>query len=245
MSENSKQQRDYDLEEPKADLIEIFSSYQGEGLFVGAKQVFVRFAGCNLDCSFCDTKSEATIRGATVEDVLKSVMEFEKNAGKHHSVSLTGGEPLLHVCFLEHLLPRLGEKGFKTYLETNGILSRELERIIDHIDIVAMDIKLPSSTGMKPFWEEHSEFLGISKKKDVFIKVVVNENTQREDVVKARDLVEKCDHKVPFIIQPASIDDKGTSKITKKTLLELLNLSEERLSSVRVIPQVQKFLSIK
>lgn len=245
MNEDSKRQRDDGLDDPRADLIEVFSSYQGEGLFVGAKQVFVRFAGCNLDCSFCDTRMEAAIKGATVEDVLKIVMEYEKSHGRHHSVSLTGGEPLLHVDFLQRLLPKLKYKGFKTYLETNGILSRELERVIDHIDIVAMDIKLPSSTGMKPFWQEHAEFLAVSKKKDVFIKVVVNENTRHEDVIKARDLVERCDRKVPFIIQPASIDDKGTSKVTKKMLLEFLDLSEERLSNVRVIPQVQKFLSIK
>ena len=230
---------------PTADLIEIFSSFQGEGLFVGAKQIFIRFSGCNLNCSFCDTKKEAAIKGATVEGVLKAVMEIEKERGRHHSVSLTGGEPLLHTGFLERLLPILKEKDFKTYLETNGTLSGELKRVIDRIDIIAMDIKLPSSTNMRPFWEQHAEFLGESKKKDMFVKVIVTEETTDEDVIKARDLVAMIDRNVPFIIQPASVDDEGKTKVPMDRLFEWLDLAEENLSNVRVIPQVQKFLSIR
>lgn len=232
-------------EGPKADLVEIFSSFQGEGLFVGAKQIFIRFAGCNLNCSFCDTQKDAVIKDATIDEVLKEVVELEKTEGRHHSVSLTGGEPLLHVSFLEELLPKLKERAFKTYLETNGTLSEELKRVIDYVDIVAMDIKLPSSTDMPPLWEEHAQFLKIAKEKDLFIKVVVTENTSENDIIKARDMVEGFNGNVPLILQPASIDEKGSFKVAKKRLLGYLNLSEERLKNVRVIPQVHKFMGVK
>ena len=91
----------------KADIIEIFSSYQGEGLFIGAKQIFIRFAGCNLSCCFCDTPKDAAMKDMSVSQVMEKVKDLEKNHGLHHSISLTGGEPLLHVEFLEHLLPML------------------------------------------------------------------------------------------------------------------------------------------
>lgn len=231
--------------EPKADLVEIFSSFQGEGLFVGAKQIFIRFAGCNLNCSFCDTQKDAVIKDAAVDEVLKEVMELEKTEGRHHAVSLTGGEPLLHVDFLEFLLPKLKEKNFKTYLETNGTLSEELRRVIDYVDIVSMDIKLPSAANMSPLWEKHIEFLKIAREKDVFVKVVVTDDTLEGDIIEARNIVGKFNHNMPFILQPASMDEKGTFKIATKRLLSYLNLSEERLRNVRVIPQVHKFMSIK
>ncbi len=245
MKKNTRRRREDNGAAGTADLIEVFSSYQGEGLFVGAKQIFVRFAGCNMDCSYCDTRREAAIKGATVEELLKSIFKLEKDEGRHHSVSLTGGEPLLHAGFLEYLLPRLKKNGFKIYLETNGTLSQELERVIEYIDIIAMDIKLPSSTGMRPYWAEHADFMAVSRKKDLFIKIVVTEKTEERDVVRARDLVVKYDLNMPVVIQPATVDDKGTTKVSKKMLLRFLDLSEERLNNVRVIPQVQKFLSIK
>lgn len=247
MREFSKKYADDNIirESRMADLVEIFSSFQGEGLFVGAKQIFIRFAGCNLNCSFCDTNKDAVIKGASVEQVLKDVIALEKRKGRHHSVSLTGGEPLLHAVFLESLLPKLRERNFKTYLETNGTLARELKRVISYIDIVAMDIKLPSSSGMRPLWKEHVQFLKISRKKGVFIKVVVTEKTLKDDIAKARDLVVSFDNNIPFVIQPASIDDRGVTKVPKNMLIDFLNLSEKKLNNVRVIPQVHKFMAVR
>ena len=229
----------------KADLVEIFSSYQGEGLFLGAKQIFIRFAGCNLNCAFCDTPKDAVVKDATVEQILRKVTELEKDFGSHHSVSLTGGEPLLHVNFLEHLLPNLKKQNFKTYLETNGTLSEELKRIIGHIDIIAMDIKLPSSTDMPPLWERHIEFLKIARKRNVFIKAVVTDNTSEKDIIEARNIIESFDKNMLFVLQPASPTESGDFVAKRKKLLDCLHLSEEKLRNVRIIPQVHKFLGIK
>lgn len=229
----------------KVDLIEIFSSYQGEGLFIGAKQIFIRFAGCNLNCCFCDTSKDAAMKDMSVSKVMEKVKDLEKNHGLHHSISLTGGEPLLHVEFLEHLLPRLKKENCKTYLETNGTLIKELKHVIGHIDIVAMDLKLPSSTGMVPLWSKHIEFLKIARKKNVFIKAVITDDTLDADIVRARDLIEEFDKNMMFVLQPASPIERRPFMVSKNKLLHFLHLAEKKLNNVRIIPQVHKIMGIK
>ena len=69
----------------------------------------------------------------------------------------------LHRDYLLKFLPELKKNNFSTYLETNGTLFGNLREVINFIDIIAMDIKLPSSTGKWDFWNEHAEFLKIAK----------------------------------------------------------------------------------
>ena len=231
--------------EPKADIVEIFSSFQGEGPYIGVKQIFIRFAGCNLNCSFCDTPNDVIFKDVTVAQIMERVKDLEEACGVHHSISLTGGEPLLQADFLVHLLPILKEQNFKTYLETNGTLIEALKRVIKYIDIIAMDMKLPSSTGMPLLWQNHIYFLNIAKEKDVFVKVVVTENTLEKDILEARDIVERFDENIIFVIQPASTGDKGTFKVSEEKLLDYLDLSRERLRDVRIIPQMHKLIGMK
>ena len=54
-----------------APIIEIFSSIQGEGLLIGERQIFVRFAGCNLDCTYCDTKNSQSANVGTICQLIK------------------------------------------------------------------------------------------------------------------------------------------------------------------------------
>ncbi len=229
----------------KADLIEIFSSIQGEGLLVGAKQIFIRFAGCNLRCDFCDTPKGAVIKGASAKKVLEKVKELDRARGEHHSVSLTGGEPLLYVAFLKELLPKLKRAGFKTYLETNGTLYKELKGVIKYIDFIAMDFKLPSSAAMAPLWRLHREFLKIARKKKVFVKAVVTKKTQLADVIEASRIIEKIDREIIFILQPATPVRTRDTEVPKEKLREYRHISAERLTNVRVIPQMHKIMGIK
>jgi organic radical activating enzyme len=233
------------VEQPNADLVEIFSSFQGEGIFIGAKQIFIRFAECNLNCSFCDTPKGVLMKGMTIGQVLKEAKELERVFGLHHSVSLTGGEPLLHADFLECILPELKKEDYKIYLETNGTLIEKLKRVVDCIDIVAMDIKLPSSTKMPPFWERHLEFMKVAAKKNLFIKVVITDDTSQDDIMKAGDLIESIDSNIPLVLQPASVDEDGSFTVPKKRLLGYLELCKQRLKDVRIIPQVHKLMGIK
>lgn len=229
----------------KADLIEIFSSIQGEGLFLGAKQIFVRFAGCNLACSFCDTPKKAVIKGLDAEEILKKIKELEREKGGHHSVSLTGGEPLLYAGFLKDFLPKLRRAGFRIYLETNGALPEELEKVIKYVDVVAMDFKLPSSAAAPALWKEHAEFLKIARKKKVFVKIVVTDNTSKVDILKAIGLIKKADRSILLVLQPVTMKQGGISPAARDRILGYLGLAGRDLEDVRIIPQMHKVMGIK
>lgn len=188
----------------KAKISEIFVSIQGEGKFVGQDQCFVRFYDCNLNCDYCDTK----LSEFKEYDPDELINEIKRTVGNRDikTVSLTGGEPLLQSGFLLDFLPKLKAERFTSYLETNGVLHNELFDIVDYIDVIAMDIKLPSSTKQKDFWKEHEECLKIAKNKDVFVKVIICLETLMEDFKRAVSIVLNIDPNITFILQPNSAD---------------------------------------
>lgn len=231
---------------PKADIVEIFSSIQGEGIFVGARQIFVRFKKCNMVCEFCDTPNSGAFKEYSPNQLMHEVKVLEEMKGAHHSVSLTGGEPLVYSEFLKVFLPLLKKNNFKSYLETNGTLPKELADIIEFIDIIAMDFKLPSSTDNKAYWKEHLEFLKIAIRKKVFVKTVVTPNTKKNDVEEAIKLIKAVDKKIPFIIQPATPVNTHDRPIGENRLLEFLDIaSKNDVENSRVIPQMHQMLRIK
>jgi len=168
-------------------ITEVFDSVQGEGLYLGEKQLFVRFFGCNLKCRFCDTRLDRFIEYEP-QELLEELKLYEDD---YHSVSFTGGEPLLQVDFLRDVLALTSQHGHKNYLETNGTLVGELEKVIDYLDIVAMDFKLPSSTDMGMLWGMHRKFLKVASKKEVFLKVVICQSTTEEDLIEALWLIKE------------------------------------------------------
>ena len=231
----------------KAEITDIFSSIQGEGIFVGAKQIFVRFKKCNLSCAFCDTPRIPEAKDYSPSELMKEIKALELAKGPHHSVSLTGGEPLLYHDFLKVFLKML-KKGrrFKSYLETNGTLPHELSEIIDLVDIVAMDFKLPSATLERAYWHEHAEFLKIASKKKVLVKAVVTPATRKEDVEKAIHLIKQLHRGIPFILQPASPVKSDEKDIGREKLFDFLETGlRNNLTNIRVIPQIHKILKVK
>ena len=231
---------------PKAEITEIFSSVQGEGIFVGARQIFVRFKKCNMACEFCDTPNEGIVKEYSPEALTREIKALDKTKGPHHSVSLTGGEPLIYTEFLKSFLPLIKKEGFKLYLETNGTLPNELESVIDFIDIVAMDFKLPSSTGLGAYWKEHLEFLKIAVRKKVFVKSVVTTDTKKEDVEEAARLIRGVNKKIPFILQPATPVKNFDKRPAGNRLLEFLDIAlKNEVENSRVIPQTHKISGVK
>lgn len=230
----------------KAQIAEIFSSVQGEGIFVGARQIFVRFKRCNMACEFCDTPDDTAVKEYTAAALMNEVKTIDESNGPHHSISLTGGEPLMHAEFLKSFLPLLKKSGFKSYLETNGTLPNELENVIDLIDIVAMDFKLPSSTGERAYWKEHLEFLKIAARKKVFVKSVVTTDTKKEDVEEAVKLIRGVNKKIPFIMQPATPVKNFDKMPGENRLLEFLDIAlKNEVENSRIIPQMHKILGVK
>ena len=240
-----------------AQLIEIFASPQGEGPYVGVPMTFVRFQDCALSCSFCDTpasfKKHASFRYETPEYSEKfswqanpiSSEELTRMLATYSPkfLSLTGGEPLQQSSFIRHWLAELKGK-YKILLETNGVLPRELENVIEYTDIVSMDIKLPSVTGMRAYWHEHAEFLQIAKRKEVYVKVVVSEHTALEEWNRAIELVESIAPNIPFVLQPLSLKNKKSAGIAENKLRQLYELSQKKLQDVRVVPQVHAQLGL-
>ena len=220
----------------KAKVSEVFKSIQGEGPYQGRPQVFVRFFGCNLKCRFCDTQL-ISHEVKTISDLLEDICKYSN----YHSVSLTGGEPLLQLGFLKELVVSLKKKSINTYLETNGILADNLLEIIDNIDIIAMDFKLPSSTGMGGFWLEHKEFLKIARKTNVFIKAVITAETVKEDILKAAQIIKEASADTLFVLQPQNpYEDELAEKLRSFSYV----CANEGLR-FKVMAQMHKVLGIK
>ncbi|MBF0386871.1 MAG: 7-carboxy-7-deazaguanine synthase QueE [Candidatus Omnitrophica bacterium] len=228
----------------KGNVIEIFDSVQGEGKYAGVQQVFVRLAGCNLTCSWCDSSHARDPRtsGAVAMEPLEVWAEIDRNWRGSHSVSFTGGEPLLQKDFLKEILPILKVYKTRVFLETNGTLPEALKEVIEDIDIVAMDVKLPSSTGCAAYWDEHVEFLRVAWGKDVFIKIVISSGTTMADMVQAVEMISRGDPATPLFLQPNHFDiNNGVIHKCREFQQYALNY----LSDVRVIPQIHKFLNIR
>ena len=224
----------------KAKVGDIFVSIQGEGKYLDQEQCFVRLYGCNLNCDFCDTRlfdfkeyTSSELIGKLKESIGQKDIE---------TISITGGEPLLQRDFLLEFLPKIKEEGFNSYLETNGVLYDELFDIMDYVDVISMDIKLPTSTKQKPFWQEHEKFLKTVKDKDIFVKVVICLDTTLDDFKEAVSLVTRVNPAITFVLQPNS-NQLGRDLAEK--LQEFRKYSRDYLSDVRAIPQLHKALGVK
>ena len=227
-----------------AKILEIFHSIQGEGKYAGVPQVFVRLFECNMHCVWCDTPAsigdgKREYQQMDLEQVLAQVNGIYDHA---HSVSITGGEPLLQKDFLKSFCHMLHEEGKTVYLDSNGTLPEVLEEIIKDVDIIAMDIKLPSSTKQKAYWAEHKAFLKVAVRREVFVKVVIALETKKEEIIKAAKLVASVDPKILFILQPNFLD-------MKKGIIEDCVAHQKScakiLKDVRILPQVHKFMKIR
>ena len=215
---------------------EVFTSIQGEGPYLGYNQLFIRFSNCNLKCSYCDTDFRTDLKEYSVKELADTV-----NAAENiHSVSLTGGEPLLETDFLLEFLPFVQKK---VYLETNGTLPEELKAIIQYVDIISMDIKLNSSSEEGDLFELHEEFINTATEecKEIFLKVVFDENIEDEEINKTIELAQK--NKLLIVLQPKM--DGEILQIPSDIIYKIFNKFNSKYDNVRLIPQVHKFINMQ
>ena len=123
-------------------ISEIFYSIEGEGIEIGRPEIFIRLTGCNLRCTWCDTKY--ALENGKEMDIEEIIQEVGRYPCKN--ISITGGEPLLQRKELLELVRQLKELGYWIQINTNGTVFDD--EIFELVDLISMDAKCPSS-GMK------------------------------------------------------------------------------------------------
>lgn len=129
------------MNEIKFPVVEIFDSIDGEGITAGCLATFVRLAGCNIRCKYCDT-AYALNRSDGKEMTLSEIVEHVRKIGNTH-VTLTGGEPLCHNG-AKKLIQAFLDDGRRVNIETNGTLDISPYTTL-HGTIITMDYKTQSS----------------------------------------------------------------------------------------------------
>jgi 7-carboxy-7-deazaguanine synthase len=200
---------------PTLKISEIFPSIQGEGLRLGKPTLFIRLSGCNLKCSFCDTKY-AWQHGEemTVDSILKKIQKIHA-AFPAQWICLTGGEPLLQD--VGGLITSLKTNNFQIQVETNATVFRRLG-----VDWYTISPKPPDY-----FYRQEY------KKKANELKLVVTKELHFGVINKLR---EEFPEKTPLLLQPRS-----NSRRSGERALRLLRQSlKEGLKNVQVTAQIHK-----
>jgi organic radical activating enzyme len=250
-------------------LVEIFSSVQGEGLHVGASTLFLRFGGCDLRCGWCDsphtwnpagqcrleqTPGSAVFRSVANPVPLEAAVAAAEALGlvRHRFASLTGGEPLLQPEAVRTLGEALRARGPLLHLETHGIAAEALETVIDVVDVVSMDWKLGSDVRRKgrrarrvdeSFHDEHERFLRVAKRApQVVVKVVVSPSSREEELDEMARRVAGVDPNLPVVIQPVTPFGSVAATPGAQQLLGWTARLQAELHDVRLIPQTHKLL---
>jgi 7-carboxy-7-deazaguanine synthase len=247
----------------QAFLSELFSGIQGEGPWVGLRQIFLRFSGCDLRCQWCDTPDSLSIKkthkfvyetepatrnfremiGKTDLQTVLDLLQFYETTLPHHSLTLTGGEPLLQSGFMLELILALRNYNFKPsiYLETGGHRSAELEQVIDLVDFISFDLKLPSSTAERSLWAEHQAFIKLARNKPGYAKIVLTADTDSAELEQACLLLKEAPD-LQVVLQKVSANQVFIKEPSPAQILAWQAQVIQKLgpARVRVIPQTHR-----
>ncbi|MBQ9894659.1 MAG: putative 7-carboxy-7-deazaguanine synthase QueE [Ruminococcus sp.] len=208
-------------------VAEKFVSINGEGVRAGELAVFIRFAGCNLKCGYCDTKWANAVDAPAEKMGSKDILEYILSTGVKN-VTLTGGEPLLRQEMGE-LIDTLMSAGLRVEIETNG--SIHLREFADRVyrPVFTMDYKLPSS-GMEEYM--CSDNFGCLEKHDTvkFVSGSMEDLERAVEVIESHHLTERCH----VYISPVF------GKIEPADIVEFMK--EKKLNDVRLQLQLHKFI---
>jgi len=217
-------------------ITEIFKSIQGESTHAGLPCVFVRFTGCNLRCSWCD--SEYTFAGGhrmSHEEVIEEVERLSPGGGL---VEITGGEPMLQEREAIPLMQHLLDEGYMVMLETSG--ERPLHRVPKGV-VKIVDVKCPNSGEPDTFFMENLEVLG----REDEIKFVLSDRTDYEfarDFAGRHQLASRVN---AVLFSPAFSKDASGDRDTSHCLLDPRELAEWMLAdnvAARLGLQIHKFI---
>ena len=232
----------------RARVSEIFTSIEGEGIFVGKKTLFIRFSGCHLKCRWCDTKYALPLDSGTeyqideIEDlIIRELQPFT------YKVNFTGGEPLLQTDAVIKLADFIKKQTkLKTYIESSCFDSELFSKVLPYMDICKIEFKTDDSKVAEI--EAYDSLLlneikclelAVESNKTTYIKIVVTNSTNLESF---KNLVYNISKKirpsdiVGFIIQPSH----GVDQPTVNKLLDTYDIVQPMFPEVRIIPQLHK-----
>lgn len=254
-----------------ANLVEVFSSVQGEGIHVGVPTLFVRFGRCDLRCRWCDSphtwqaaaecrfelkRGSGLFRVAAnpveIADAVEAAEALELPA--HRFASLTGGEPLLQPDAVRELARALRERGPRIHLETHGLASEALEEVVAEIDVVSMDWKLASDVRREgvafreageDFHAGHERFLRVARRApEALVKVVVTPATRDAELEEMGERIARVDPEIPLVVQPVTPCGPVREAPSAERLLGWVASLSRRLADVRLVPQTHKGIGV-
>lgn len=191
------------------DVVEIFFTFQGEGIYTGFPAVFIRLGGCNLACEFCDTDFDKF----TEMKIIDIISEVKKLIPANNLVVITGGEPMLQP--LEPICQKLIEAGYKIQIETNGTLFRNLP---DSVDIVCS----PKNTNGK-YYSIRADLL---PKISAFKFLISASNSDYKEVPE----VGQSQYNIPVYLQPIDEYDEEKNQKNRALTVELAKKHHARIS---------------
>lgn len=254
-----------------ANLVEVFSSIQGEGPEVGTRTLFVRFGECDLRCRWCDSPGTwqradrvrfeiEPGRGQWREEANpvapKRLREVARELGlsTHRWVSLTGGEPLLQPEAVAAAADALSGQGPEIFLETHGLHAEALARVIDRIDHISMDWKLvsdvrrasdPKGGACEPFHAAHQRFLEVARAApSVSVKLVITRASEDTEIDEAVRLVAATHPEACLVLQPVTPHGPVQERPSAERMQALALRAGNVLRDVRVIPQTHPLLGV-
>lgn len=245
-------QRRQGLVAGRVKLSEIFTSIEGEGVLFGTKTMFVRLAGCPLNCHWCDTPyaipmdSGGDFSTSEVKEMIAG--ELLPNTYK---VNFTGGEPLVQHEAVIELAKFVKEKGIRTYLESACYDSVRFAKVLPYIDLVKIEFKMRDSLAVDgknypTLLKNELECLkmAVEAGKNPYIKIVVTNSTDEGEL---KDLVRKVFAAIKerdvagFIIQPShSVDEPLLDR-----LFAFYDAIYPYYEQVRVVPQLHKIIGAR
>ncbi len=209
-------------------VIEKFVSINGEGILAGQLAVFIRFKGCNLACSYCDTAWANESQAPCTIMTEHQIYGYIKDTGVKN-VTLTGGEPLLQPDILTLLRMLSRDKDLHMEIETNGSIDLSGFMNMENPPSFTMDYKLPGS-----FMESHmliSNFKLLTKKDTVKFVAGSTEDLDRvKEIITVHGLNSKCH----VYISPVF------GKINLKEAAEYMK--QNTMNDVTLQPQLHKII---
>lgn len=207
---------------------EIFWSFQGEGVKTGFPSIFIRLAGCQLRCPYCDTKDsweDENARSMKVEAILANVENYKKRYPRSQVV-LTGGEPLGQD--LSGLVKELKNRNFFLAIETDGLHFQGLP-----IDWWTVSPKDSTGYTIQPDL--------ITYKKINEIKLVVTPKLNVGKIKEIREKIRGVGEDVPIFLQPEAYDKKRY----KRTFSLFQRCQEEGIDNIRAGMQMHKVYNVR